>query len=397
MHAVITAGLVSTITLFSPPEKPLTSERIQELVKKLEEPTRLTTDTREGPPDYPWPTFNYRWHHAEMAELKLAGEAAVPTLFALLEDKSKPGQARAHAANLLLKRVVGTKVKPDQRTIDAINAALQGKDPALCYGALNWLGSHGLADMIENWNILKNSSEVYWKGWLPPEERSFSPIVMDAFLPKVVALLADEHPEIVCSAARVIGKFGQPKIGVPELIAALKRKEAEIHGSAAAILGRVGKGDPSVLKALLDQLNPKDSILTYASFIYAIGTFGPEAKSAVPQIIDALKDDRKDIHRKEDLLHDAAAFALGAIGPDAKAAIPVLRECLSTKLYDADPIGTMYYRGQRELVLAALDSIEPAVGKKARADEKQHYEEYRKWHAEITKPTAPVIPPGIRP
>ena len=45
---------------------PPSAERIKELVKKLEEPTRAMSDEKEGPPDGAWPTFGYRWHSNEM-------------------------------------------------------------------------------------------------------------------------------------------------------------------------------------------------------------------------------------------------------------------------------------------------------------------------------------------
>ena len=150
MYSIITASLIAT-TMALPPSP----ERIQQLVKKLEVPTRLTTDSREGPPDYPWPTFNFHRHSRECDALYRAGDAAVPALLALIEDKSKPGQARGFAAGFLMERVVGTKVKPDRKIIDAINAALKDKDPSLRYWTVTCLGCRGLASIVDNWNTWK--------------------------------------------------------------------------------------------------------------------------------------------------------------------------------------------------------------------------------------------------
>ena len=54
----------------------------------------------------------------------------------------------------------------------------------------------------------------------------------------------------------------------------------------------------------------------------ALRKFGPDARAAVPALIEALKDERWDVRR-------AAATALGRIGPDAVAAVPALNEVLS--------------------------------------------------------------------
>lgn len=50
-----------------------------------------------------------------------------------------------------------------------------------------------------------------------------------------------------------------------------------------------------------------------------LGEMGPDARVAVPALIDALKDE---------VLRVAAVDALGDIGPDAKAAVPALMEAL---------------------------------------------------------------------
>ena len=61
---------------------------------------------------------------------------------------------------------------------------------------------------------------------------------------------------------------------------------------------------------------------------YALGKMSPDAKTAIPSLIDLLHNENPSV----DLAHDkyspraAAAWALGAMGADAKAAIPLLRE-----------------------------------------------------------------------
>ncbi len=53
----------------------------------------------------------------------------------------------------------------------------------------------------------------------------------------------------------------------------------------------------------------------------ALGKIGPAAKAAVPDLIEALKDEHENVRA-------TVALALGGIGPEAKAAAPALKEAL---------------------------------------------------------------------
>ncbi len=401
MNTVIVAcALTGLVTADPEPVKP-SPERIKELVKKLEEPTRHYTDPKEGPPEGKPPLFGYRWHAPEFRELRLAGDAAVPALLELLEDKSKPGQARAQAATVLIDRLVGNKVKPEMKIIAAVNAALKEEDPALRWGVLVWLWGHGLAMHSVHWETLKrvaaeaklkNEPPIEYgaidllKRWPPPEERSFTPAVMDAFLPQVIAALADEHPEVAAKAAGVIHSFGRPKSGVPELLTVLKRKEPEVRASAVLALGRVGKDDPDALKAVLEELNHPERYKDhyhYQSIIGAVGGFGPKAKDAVPVLIKVIENSEWKRHEHTSL-YDAAIDSLGEIGPDAKEAVPAI-------LKYADTV-----RLQPELI-AALDKIDPEAGKQARAIQKRKEDEFKKWVESLQNPPQPNPLPPVAP
>lgn len=389
MNALVLGFALTTCTSADPePPKPPSPERIKELVKKLEEPTREVSDPRDGPPDGPWPTFNYRWHGREINELKRAGDAAVPPLLALLDDKTKPGQARAQAAAVLAARLTGNKVRPDPNILAAMNTALKDNEPALRWGGLNQLARYGLAGNREIREWVKGDPVLVESvNKCPPlEDVSFSVEVMDALLPRMIAALDDKHPEVAIAAAAALDRFGRPKSGTTELIAALKREEPEVRAAAAWTLSRIGRGDPAAVKAVLECLDPKEPIDVYAQMIGAVGRFGPNAKAAVPLLIEALKDGRKGVQVAR--LQGAAVVALGQIGPDAKAAIPALIA------YIPKACST----GYREEILVSLERIDPPTGKRAREEQERKDEEYRKWVESRSQPTPPsIVPPPIFP
>jgi HEAT repeat protein len=60
----------------------------------------------------------------------------------------------------------------------------------------------------------------------------------------------------------------------------------------------------------------------------ALQRIGPDARAAVPALIEALQDG--------DLMFDAA-MALGAIGPGAKAAVPALKELIKKRKAEGVP------------------------------------------------------------
>ncbi|MFO0803558.1 MAG: HEAT repeat domain-containing protein [Gemmataceae bacterium] len=410
MHAIITAGVVSTMTLFSPPVSP---ERIQELVKKLEEPTRSQSDPSSAPATEPSPKFNYRWHIKVQGELRLAGDAAVEPLLALLNDKTKSGHARAQAATVLIEKLVGTKVKPDQRIIDAVNAALKDSDPSLRYGLLTWLPRYGLAGNIMSRNIMAKAAVEAWIKRKPrtpydaiemvyrmglAEDRSFTINTMDAFLPAIVTLVSDPDPEIAASAAHTIRMFGR-QAGRDALLQALKHKDIAVSNEAAHSLSLIWSTDVDVAKAVIAMLDATKPLQQYACLVRVVGNFGPIAKAAVPDLIRALNYTRNHPPTEYELqdVHDNAARSLGLIGPPAKEAIPDLLRCMASNYYPADSV-TAVYIGNKEVLLVALEKIDAEAGSKARVQHQRKLEEYYRWLDSLSRrpPNEPRIVPELQ-
>ena len=83
----------------------------------------------------------------------------------------------------------------------------------------------------------------------------------------------------------------------------------------AAAIVLIGLGSKAV-PALKDALNNKSGLTRYWA-INALGEIGPQAKDAVPALIEQLKDDNEQ-------RRTSAGFALEKIDPDAakKAGVP---------------------------------------------------------------------------
>ena len=69
--------------------------------------------------------------------------------------------------------------------------------------------------------------------------------------------------------------------------------------------------------AALEAMLRSDNPAVQAQGAHGLSRLGPEARAAVPALIDALRS-------KEAPVRESAALALGQIGPDARTAVPAL-------------------------------------------------------------------------
>ena len=89
-----------------------------------------------------------------------------------------------------------------------------------------------------------------------------------------------------------------------------------LHGSV--VLGVIGPEAKPAIPALIDVLQEEDKYFRSHGAV-ALGKIGREARAAVPALIKALKDREEDVRRE-------AAAALGRIGPEAREAVADLVE-----------------------------------------------------------------------
>ena len=132
--------------------------------------------------------------------------------------------------------------------------------------------------------------------------------LVEAAVPILIGLL--DHD--VQTYGRSDGERGYP-FGVFE------RGESEFYDAPVVLLSEIGApAIPTLIKAI-----HQEGFRRREKAAIILGHIGPAAKSAVPDLITALKEDEHPRVRR------ASAHALGKIGPGAKAAIPALTEALN--------------------------------------------------------------------
>ena len=244
--------------------------------------------------------------------------------------------------------------------IDGLKA-LKHDDPKVRYRAAHTLAELGplakfalpeLREMLEDKNpmVRLKAAEALWKIDKTPSA---------TLMPVLLQALKDKDHGVRSEAPRVIALLGaKAKPAVPALVEALKDKEFDVKLAAITALGDLGPVAKESAGALLDLTNDKEFFLldpfvgaalsnlgdgavpTLAQAVmsksvdrvrlaaYALGSMGPRAVLATPELVLALRD-------KEAAIRAPAARALGKIGPDATSTVPRLEKAL------ADPIAVV--------------------------------------------------------
>ena len=186
-------------------------------------------------------------------------------------------------------------------------------------------------------------------------------------LPVLLEALQDPDENVRFDTARVLG--GLLRSGDKEAVAplgqALTDRSLRVRHEVVNLLGRMGPAAEETVPALVETLKQPS---LRPSVIEVLGRIGPRAKAAVPALVEALKEGPPgDIKEETEIspgfgkgtVHQSvrlrAVIALGQIGPEAKDALPALIEA---------------YRDENEFfrqhVAAAITAIDPATAKKLR-------------------------------
>ena len=177
-------------------------------------------------------------------------------------------------------------------------------------------------------------------------------------VPDLVQALKDKDLFVRRFAAQSLGEIGgNARTAIPALKSSLGDSKKEVVEAAATALGKIGPDGITTLTGVVQ--DRKQDVEVRRQAIIALGTAGPNAKDAVPVLVDILKDATAGSAGKNKKDPDApnlrvdAAEALGDIGPDAKDAAPVLEDLASAK-------------GKSPLKTAANDALKKITGQGAK-------------------------------
>jgi HEAT repeat protein len=273
---------------------------------------------------------------------------AVAALVKALKDDTPAVRRNAAAA---LGRV-GLSARSD--AYPALLALLEDRDDEVrrtAVGALVQLGRPAPAElpalkrMLLSQSFGSRESRVY-------AAAALSEFGSDAVPPLLGTLSTDPDPDVLMMACSALGQAGVKTPEVTQALSrALDRDEKPVRVAAAAAIGQLGL-EPATLAAVLKALGKKDPEChrAIAAALPPLGALVPDPprlnlpKEAVAEVKPALASEQP-------AARAVAAYLLGTLGPDAAPAVPDLRKALAREKNEAV---------QREMA-CALAEVGPAA------------------------------------
>jgi HEAT repeat protein len=139
--------------------------------------------------------------------------------------------------------------------------------------------------------------------------------------------LKDLDPKYREEAVKALGVLATKKKDLVPVLISVMKDDANSSVRAWAQDALANLGD-EILPKMIEILKGKEPPTVRQSATNVLGQLGPKAKSAVPLIIEGLKDNYLG-------LRYSSVLALTRIGPDAKAAIPTLVDLFDSTLGQA--------------------------------------------------------------
>ena len=254
------------------------------------------------------------WACLICAEKGPAAAKAVPALTKVLGDEL--AEVRMQAAVALGR--IGSA--PDA-TVQALVEATDDKMMAVQFASIFALGNlqaTAATPTLEKLLQSKDTSVAMISAWalakISPENKA----AQQRAIQMAIKALGDESPELRRAAAQALWELkADPELVQPSLLAALNDENPAVRAHVAQALASLGaKALPKLVAALKDPIK-RDHALKI------LQQLGPEAKDAVPELINTLGAVSESECRCEVLL------TLASIGPEAAVAAPTLAKMLS--------------------------------------------------------------------
>jgi HEAT repeat protein len=161
-----------------------------------------------------------------------------------------------------------------------------------------------------------------------------------AAVPELVEELRQGAPRSRLRALACLEAMGRPaRTALPGLVGLLRDQGEDVRLAAVQALGGIGPDASTALPALLEAL--REGRIPAPAGLETLGRIGARHKDVVPLLFEILTDPKKPERDR-----CAAAWALGLVGPDARDAVPALLDVLrALELADQTPERA----GRREL------------------------------------------------
>jgi HEAT repeat protein len=144
----------------------------------------------------------------------------------------------------------------------------------------------------------------------------------------IVRLFKDDDPLVRNIAAWAAGEIGtDDRAPIEELLALTRDADPDVQRTAVSSLGEIHRHSDLVVPVLIQMLNTPDEREPFTlsrTLILALGKFGPDARAAIPRLIELMMMQGRGDHHAE-------AQALGEIGSDSDEVVTQLVNVLSKR------------------------------------------------------------------
>ncbi|HTU19904.1 MAG TPA: HEAT repeat domain-containing protein [Gemmataceae bacterium] len=236
----------------------------------------------------------------------------VPVLIAALKDRKM--EVRQQAADAL-----GWIGPPAHKAVPDLVGALKDDEAKVAKKAcqaLSFIGDAGAAPgLLKAYQGDRNEvrAQASWALWnLGPKARNVLPSLLS---------LAQGPLDKTAPMRQLLASFGPQ--AVPDLVHGLHDDEAARREAAAEVLGHIGPPARPAAPALIDALKDKSSTVALTAAMALAQIDSTRARAAVPLLADSLDT-------------PGAAQALANIGPDARSAVPALIAALKPRKEGAE-------------------------------------------------------------
>ena len=284
------------------------------------------------------------------------GKEDTPDLLNLLDEQSKSRRATSEhieaIITLLERRIIEGKEtytqEDKEKYTDCLIAAIDSQHKHVRNLAVRTLGRVGGQKATDKlMNILHDSDPDIRQeaASILTQEAAYVFMIeqetADEIVKALSAALTDSRLQKREIFAHALGNLGpSAKAAIPSLVKAMESYERQLRQSAAIALADIGGAPVIVVPKLLEFLRSTQQSEDRTALARALGNFGPDAKSAVKDLVDTLKAGGLGSNERREFMN-----ALGDIGDPAAA--PVLTDALE----DKDP-------RIRDIALSALESLD---------------------------------------